>query len=418
MKTSIIKLSSLLLMLLSGINATAYDFMVDGLAYNINEDSTSVTLTYEQRPSATNENAYISLGGTLTIPSTVFYNGKTYSVTSIGDDAFYGCAELNSVTIGNSVTSIGFSAFYDCTSLTDIDIPNSVILIGGSAFDRTQWYDNQPNGLVYAGLVAYRYKGNMPSEASVTIKDGTKGIASGAFWGYWSLASVSLPNSITVIGEGAFSDCQGLKSVNIPNSVTTIGNQAFSDCLGLTEMVVPSSVISIGNCVFIRCNHLTKVTLENQIIGEYMFYACMRLNSVTISNSVASIGDGAFELCTGLNSIFNYINHPTDVSLGSAVFDGVDKSNCTLHVINGRHDEYSEADQWKDFLNIIDDLDGPVVPGDVDGNDTVNVSDVTTLVNTILGTVTKDPERADIDGNGNVNVSDVTALVNMILGVK
>lgn len=205
MKTSIIKLASLLLMLLSSITATAYDFMVDGLAYNINEDSTSVTLTYEQRPSVTNENAYISLGGTLTIPSTVSYNGKTYSVTSIGDYAFYGCAELNSVTIGNSVTSIGFSAFCDCTSLTDIDIPNSVILIGGSAFDRTQWYDNQPNGLVYAGLVAYRYKGNMPSEASVTIKDGTKGIASGAFWGYWSLASVSLPNSITVIGEGVFS---------------------------------------------------------------------------------------------------------------------------------------------------------------------------------------------------------------------
>lgn len=93
MKTSIIKLSSLLLMLLTGINATAYDFMVDGLAYNINEDSTSVTLTYEQRPSVTNENAYISLGGTLTIPSTVSYNGKTYSVTSIGDYALHGLYE-------------------------------------------------------------------------------------------------------------------------------------------------------------------------------------------------------------------------------------------------------------------------------------------------------------------------------------
>ena len=104
--------------------------------------------------------------------------------------------------------------------------------------------------------------------------------------------------------------------------------------------------------------------------------------------------------------------------MGADVFYGVPKETCTLHVPKGTKGLYMNADQWKDFLNIIDDLDGPAVPGDVDGNDTVNVSDVTTLVNMILGTVTKDPERADIDGNGNVNVSDVTALVNIILGVK
>ena len=59
-----------------------------------------------------------------------------------------------------------------------------------------------------------------------------------------------------------------------------------------------------------------------------------------------------------------------------------------------------------------------ILPGDVNGDGAVNVSDVTTLVNMILGTVTKDPQRADIDGNGSVNVSDVTALVNLLLGVN
>ena len=58
------------------------------------------------------------------------------------------------------------------------------------------------------------------------------------------------------------------------------------------------------------------------------------------------------------------------------------------------------------------------LPGDVDGNDTVNVSDVTALVNMILGVLPKDESRADVDGNGTVNVSDVTALVNLILGVQ
>ncbi len=122
--------------------------------------------------------------------------------------------------------------------------------------------------------------------------------------------------------------------------------------------------------------------------------------------------------CKGLTSIYNYINHPSDVQLEYDTFYGVNTSNCTLHVINGRHDEYSEADEWKDFLNIIDDLDGPVVPGDVDGSGKVNVSDVTVLINMILGIVETDEQLADINGDGKVNVSDVTALINIILGVE
>ena len=105
--------------------------------------------------------------------------------------------------------------------------------------------------------------------------------------------------------------------------------------------------------------------------------------------------------------------------MGADVFYGVPKETCTLHVPKGTKDLYMNADQWKDFLlNIVDDLEVPVIPGDVDGNDTVNVSDVTTLVNMILGVVAKDELVADINGDGKVNVSDVTALINIILGVE
>lgn len=61
---------------------------------------------------------------------------------------------------------------------------------------------------------------------------------------------------------------------------------------------------------------------------------------------------------------------------------------------------------------------GDLLTGDVDGNGQVNVSDVTALVNMILGTIPMDQTHADVDGNGQVNVSDVTALVNIILGVS
>ncbi len=104
--------------------------------------------------------------------------------------------------------------------------------------------------------------------------------------------------------------------------------------------------------------------------------------------------------------------------MGTGVFRGSPTETCTLHVPKGTKDLYMNADQWKDFLNIIDDLDGPMEPGDVDGSGKVNVSDVTVLINMILGIVETDEQAADINGDGKVNVSDVTALINIILGVE
>ena len=158
------------------------------------------------------------------------------SVTSIGMYAFKDCSGLTSVTIPNSVTSIGYKAFYDCIGLTSVTIPNSVTSIGENAFYGTAWYDNQPDGLVYAGKVAYQYKGTMPANTSITLDEGTLGIADYAFYGCTGLTSVTIPNSVTSIGSNAFYGCTGLTSVTIPNSVTYIGEYAFDGCIGLTEI--------------------------------------------------------------------------------------------------------------------------------------------------------------------------------------
>ena len=182
------------------------------------------------------------------------------SVTSIGNYAFYNCSGLISITIPNSVTSIGYNAFYECSGLTSITIPNSVTSIGSSAFQNcsglisatignsvtsigqdafygTGWYNNQPDGLVYAGKVAYKYKGTMPDNTSITIKDGTIGIAGEAFRGCFGLTSITIPNSVTTIGYNAFYDCSGLTSITIPNSVTSIGRYAIAGCSGLTSVI-------------------------------------------------------------------------------------------------------------------------------------------------------------------------------------
>ena len=227
------------------------------------------------------------------------------SVTSIGSGAFEYCSGLTSVTIPNSVTSIGSYAFWDCSGLTSITIPNSVTSIGSSAFEGTAWYDNQPDGLVYADNVAYKYKGTMPANTAITLKEGTIAITQSAFEYCSGLTSVTIPNSVTSIGSYAFRDCSGLTSVTIPNSVTSIGSYAFWDCSGLTSVTIPNSVTSIGSYAFRDCSGLTSVTIPNSVtsIGDAAFADCRGLTSVTIPNSVTSIGTSAFNGCSGLTSV-------------------------------------------------------------------------------------------------------------------
>ena len=135
------------------------------------------------------------------------------SVTSIGQGAFSGYSSLTNINIPNSVTAIGEGAFNNCSNLTTINIPNSITSIAFKAFDGTAWYDNKPDGWVYAGLVAYGYKGDMPEGTSITLREGTTGIADGAFSSGSNLTTVSIPNSVTYIGEGAFSYCIHLNDV-------------------------------------------------------------------------------------------------------------------------------------------------------------------------------------------------------------
>jgi len=89
----------MLAVLLSTLSAFAYDFKVDGIAYEKNDDGKSVAVCAD---------GYYT--GNIAIPEKVTFDGATYSVTEIGRGAFYDCTGLTSVIIGNSVTEIGGSA--------------------------------------------------------------------------------------------------------------------------------------------------------------------------------------------------------------------------------------------------------------------------------------------------------------------
>ena len=281
-----------------------------------------------------------------------FYNCKQLesvnipsSINIINAAMFYGCERLTSVDIPNSITEIGRVAFYGCSGLTSIDIPDSVTLIGRNAFFNTVWFDNQPDGLVYAGLVAYQYKGTMPSNTAINIKDGTASISPFCFSDCSGLTSIDIPNSVTSIGMSAFQSCSGLTSVTIPNSVTSIGMSAFNGCSGLTSIEISNSIASIESNTFTGCSGLTSVTIPNSVtsIGRAAFGNCTGLTSMTIPNSVTSIGDYAFYNCSGLTDVWNYSKSP------QAIADNTFSVFNKLHVPKSAVGAYTATDVWKNF---------------------------------------------------------------------
>ncbi len=295
------------------------------------------------------------------------------SVTSIGNNAFYNCSGLTSLTISEGVTSIGDYAFSECSGLTSITIPESVTSIGGGAFYGTPWYNNQPDGLVYAGKVAYKYKGTMPENTHIELAEGTKGIAGYAFQYCSGLTSITIPDGVTSVGDWAFSDCTSLTSITIPDGVTSVGDWAFFHCSSLTSVSIPEGVTSIGYSAFNGCSSLTSITIPEGVtsIGRYAFLGCSGLTSITIPESVTSIGHSTFSGCSGLTSVtipssvtsiencafykctsltsVTALN-TTPVTISSNTFSN--RANATLYVPYGCKAAYEAADYWKEFKEI------------------------------------------------------------------
>ena len=330
-----------LMLLALPLVVSAYDCQVDGIYYNLVPKGNLAEVT-------SGETGY---PGSVTIPEKFTYEGVEYSVTSIGNYAFYGCSGLASVTIPNSVTSIGECAFFDCSSLTSVTIPSSVTTIGESAFRdcRALTYMVIGNSVTAIGNYAFR---DCSSLTSVTIGNSVTAIGNDAFQYCTSLTTVTIPNSMTSIGEGAFSYCSGLISVTIPNSVTCIGNRAFSVCSSLTSVTIPNSVTSIGEWAFSYCSSLTSVSIPNSVssIGSSAYFGRSGLTSVTIGSSVSDIGMQAFAECSKLEEV-----HCLAEKVPRTKIDAFEKSYpeyTTLYVPAGSLNDYKTTGPWSQFGTI------------------------------------------------------------------
>ena len=289
----------------------------------------------------------------------------SYSVTSIGNYAFFGCTGLTSINIPSSVTTIGNDAFSCCKNLADINIPNSVTSIGDYTFYNCTSLNsiNIPDSVTFIGNYAFEsceilksvYINNIDSYCKIAfsnpdssplcnganlyinnklvqyleIPSSIVSIGSCTFCGCTSLTSINIPSSVTFIGNYAFYGCSNLVNINIPNSVTSIESYALAECLNLRSVNIPNSINSIKDYTFWYSTGLTNINIPSSVtsIGNCAFQGCSGLISINIPNSVTSIGYGAFDWCTSLSNI----NIPNSVT---AIQDSTFRNCTNLHSIN------------------------------------------------------------------------------------
>ena len=304
------------------------------------------------------------------------YEIKSGTIT-IADDAFSGCDSLENITIPEGVIGIGARAFYKCSDLASITIPDSVTSIGAGAFAETKLYNDLYNGVLYIGNHLITTKGSFrSSNASYSIKSGTKTIACDAFSGCSNLPNILIPDSVTTIGESAFNGCKSLTYITIPGSVTYIGCGAFNGCSNLLSVKISGSVTCIEEGAFFTCNSLGAINVDSSNtryssidgilfdkdktqliryptnkressyripstithIGFGAFYGCSSLKDVTIPDGVTTISKYAFE-CSNLSGIMipdSVTNIGEDAFYDSAIYN--DKSNWEDDVLYiGKH---------------------------------------------------------------------------------
>ena len=302
-----------------------------GIYYNrIDEDE--VEVTYSQNGDGG------KYTGNIVIPSTITVKDKVYSVTAIGNNAFYGCTALASIVIPNSVTSIGSDAFNGCSALADATIPNSVTIIGNHAFY---------NCSVLAGVT-------IPN--SVTI------IGNHAFHGCSALTSVAIPSSVTSLGIAVFSICSSLESITVAEGNTVYDSRGGCNAIietatntlieGCMNTVIPVNVTSIGEAAFEGVSALASIAIPSSVtnIENYAFNKCTGLVGVEIPSSVTSIGDWAFNDCENLVTFAVYNDAPC--TLGYVNFNV--NGDMTLYVPTGAKAAYESAGTWNEISNIVE----------------------------------------------------------------
>jgi len=324
--------------------------------------------------------------GDIVIPATVSYLNETYDITAIKENAFNGFKNIGTVTIqGNNLLEIGPSAFA-ASSITSIAMPNSVTTLGRKAFSSCE------------------------KLTSVQLSSGLTEIPEMAFHECTSLSSLTIPEGVTTLGNNALMKCNSLKSIQLPSTLTTMNQAAIMGCPMLTSIELPKSLRTIGvntfsYCGFTYLNIPEGVTTIGQSVGDY----CEKLVAVSVP-STAKVIDGMLFDASSVVRLYSRATKPVEAS-DETFYTPSLNSKTVLYVPKGTVSAYRDTAPWLFFNTIKEE-----VVGDADGNQTVDVSDVSAVINHVLGkgsALTAIP--ADVDKDGCIDVLDVNSVINIIL---
>ena len=409
-------------------------------------------------PSDVTEVKSYSFYGCTGLTSVSISNG----VTAIKSWSFTECRNITSVTISNTVTTIGSYAFSECNSLKSILIPKSVTTLGSAVFDGTR---DMTSMVVASGNPVYDSRNNCNAiieTATNTLVEGCNttvipntvtSIGLLAFSYRYTLSNLTIPNSVTSIDNQAFIGCKALTSIHIPASVVTINYSPFQDCENLASItvasdnpiydsrnncnaiietatnklkagckttIIPNTVTIIDRYAFSYCVNLEEMSIPNSVtfIDQMAFEYCTKLKSVHIPNSVTAIGNWAFIECDVLSDVYCDIEDPSAINMGTYVFSGYnggsDYTGRTLHVPAGSLEAYEADTNWSNFFEFIVEM---TPSGDANGDGETDISDVTDLIDFLLGHEVPgfNSANADLDGDGEITIADVSVLIDLLL---
>lgn len=202
-------------------------------------------------------NDFIALTPTSRDITNIMLDSRT---TEIGDNAFYACKSLISVTQGDNIKIIGNDAFGNCRKMNKLNLSKALTIINDAAFYNCESLEEIiiPSNLISLGSYAF---GSCKNLKKISFSEDSKlvNLSGSVFNSCSSLLNIIIPSGITVINSSTFNYCSSLKSISFLGEITHIGSSAFRECEQLTSITIPSTVTGIGNSAFQNCKGLTEI---------------------------------------------------------------------------------------------------------------------------------------------------------------
>lgn len=336
---------ALALLFLSASSVGAEKVEIAGIYYHLNDDGTAeVTYRGEEEDGWMYYPADELYVGDLTVPGEVEYEGKTYVVKALGDDAFAGSKYLSAIYLPSSIAAIGSGVFTLCNGLEYISVD-----------DMNPTFISQ-DGVLYKRnpLSIFFVPRNITGD--IALLDDVREIPSAAFQNCVNLTTITLPEEVISIADGAFNNCKNLQEIFMGDKLESIGEYAFSKCSSLTIVNFPTSVKSIKAAAFADCENLSYALFHEGVesIGKMAFYNCGHLKGVQLPSTLRSIGESAFKECVSLDVVKN--DSPLPIQLGSTDYGYVayyatqiipdpQGTGCG-NIISSSPSFYREGDNW------------------------------------------------------------------------